>query len=235
MPVYKIAGLKVEYEPKYDMLKQRSEKYLCGEKADYHIGIKEGAVEERLALLNGDATLDAIEYLLMGSAFHLLLLEHEGVFLHSSTVVVDGKAYSFSAPCQTGKSTHTSLWLKKFGDRAFIINDDKAIFRKIDGQYKVFGSPFCGKYDINVDTSAELGGICFIEQAKENSIEKIDSKQALPLFISQTVRPQSAERMILLCDALDDLFKEIPIYKLKCNISLEAAELSYQTMSKGKI
>lgn len=154
------------------------------------------------------------------------------LILISSTVVVDGKAYSFSAPCRTGKSTHTSLWLKMLGDRAYIINDDKAAFRKIDDKFYVFGTPFSGKNDINVNTSVELGGICFVEQSETNLIERLSNDEALSLLISQTVRPSNPDRMILLCDFLDDLLKNIPIYKLKCNISLEAAELSYKTMSR---
>ena len=38
--------------------------------------------------------------------------------LHSSAIAVDGNAYLFSAHSGTGKSTHTSLWLDHFKDRA---------------------------------------------------------------------------------------------------------------------
>ena len=37
------------------------------------------------------------------------LLERDTVLLHGSTVAVDGQAYLFTAPCGTGKSTHTRL------------------------------------------------------------------------------------------------------------------------------
>ena len=83
-----------------------------------------------------------------------------------------------------------------------------------------------------MNTSVELGGICFVEQSETNLIERLSNDEALSLLISQTVRPSNPDRMILLCDFLDDLLKNVPIYKLKCNISLEAAELSYKTMSR---
>lgn len=41
MPVYKIAGLNVGYEPRFDLLRERSEKYRCDEKADFKIGVSE--------------------------------------------------------------------------------------------------------------------------------------------------------------------------------------------------
>lgn len=232
MPVYKIAGLNVGYEPRYDLLRLRSEKYLCNEEAEFKIGISDDMIEQQINYYKDIMEGANLEYLWVGTAFNLKLLEYNGMYLHSSTVVVDGKAYSFSAPCRTGKSTHTSLWLKMLGDRAYIINDDKAAFRKIDDKLYVFGTPFSGKNDINVNTSVELGGICFVEQSETNLIERLSNDEALSLLISQTVRPSNPDRMILLCDFLDDLLKNIPIYKLKCNISLEAAELSYKTMSR---
>lgn len=231
MPVYEFAGLKVGYEPKYDMLRQRSEKYRCDGDPDFRIGYTEDLMENQLELYKGTSEAE-IEYLWMGTAFNVKLLEYSGMFLHSSTVVVDGKAYSFSAPCGTGKSTHTSLWLRLFGDRAFILNDDKAAYRLIDGKYYAFGTPFSGKHDINVNTSAELAGICFIEQAKENSIERMDIDSAVPLLISQTLRPSNLKRTLMLCDFIDELIKNIPVYKLRCNMNPDAAQLAFDTMSK---
>lgn len=231
MPVYKIADICVGYEPQYDMLRTRSLKYICDEPAEFSVGVSDGHIDKQLELFSA-FTAETLEYLYIGTAFNLKLLEYNGMFLHSSTVVVDGKAYSFSAPCGTGKSTHTNLWLKYFGDRAYIINDDKAAYRKIDGKYYVYGTPFSGKNDVNVNTRVELKAVCFIEQAEENSIERIAPDDAVPLLISQTVRPSSPQRMIMMCDFLDDFIKSIPVYKLKCNMETDAAKLSYETMSK---
>lgn len=232
MPVYKIAGLNVGYEPQYSLLRTRSEKYITDEKADFNIGFTEDLMESQLDLYNREVSEAEIEYLWMGTAFNVKLLEYNGMFLHSSTVVVDGVAYSFSAPCGTGKSTHTSLWLKHLGDRAFILNDDKAAYRLLDGKYYAFGTPFSGKHDINVNTSAELGGICFIEQAEENSIERMDIDSAVPLIFSQTLRPSNVKRTMMLCDFIDELIRKVPVYKLKCNMDIEAAQIAFKTMKR---
>lgn len=236
MPVYRIADINVGFEPRFDLLKERSKKYLYDGQAEFNIGIKEDLFKNKPDYCK-NVPDDNMEYLWMGTAFNLKLLEYNGMFLHSSTVVVDGKAYSFSAPCGTGKSTHTGLWLKLFGDKAFIINDDKAAYRKIDNKYYVYGTPFSGKNEINANTRAELAGICFVEQAEHNSIERIPMDDAVSLIISQTVRPGIPQRMEMMCDFIDELIQNIPIYRLKCNMELDAARLSYETMStfKGKI
>ena len=232
MPVYRIAGLNVGYQPQYDLLRVRSEKYITDEAADFNIGFTDNLMETQLDLYNREVSEAEIEYLWMGTAFNVKLLEYNGMFLHSSTVVVDGTAYSFSAPCGTGKSTHTSLWLKLLGDRVFILNDDKAAYRLIDGRYYAFGTPFSGKHDINVNTSAELGGICFIEQAEKNSIERMDIDSAVPLIFSQTLRPSNVRRTMMLCDFIDELIRKIPVYKLKCNMDVEAAQIAFETMKR---
>ena len=72
------------------------------------------------------------------------------MLLHSSCVVYEDKAYLFSAPCGTGKSTHTQIWLKRFPG-AYILNDDKPAIRIMEDGVYAFGTPFSGKTDLNVN------------------------------------------------------------------------------------
>ena len=53
---------------------------------------------------------ESFAYMESGYQFYLALVEHGGFYLQSSAVVLDGKAYLFSGPCRTGKSTHARLW-----------------------------------------------------------------------------------------------------------------------------
>lgn len=67
---------------------------------------------------NPHLSLENCEYLSTGGSFYRQLAMFDGMMLHASGVVVDGKAYLFSASCGTGKSTHVRLGLKLFGERA---------------------------------------------------------------------------------------------------------------------
>lgn len=80
-------------------------------------------------------------YMLTGSDFYTQLLKFRGILLHSSCVVVDGAAYAFSADSGTGKSTHTALWLKHFGNRAYMLNDDKPAIRLVGDRVYACGTP----------------------------------------------------------------------------------------------
>ncbi|MGX8696474.1 MAG: hypothetical protein ACSW8D_08825, partial [Prevotella sp.] len=60
---------------------------------------------------------------------------------HSSVTSYQGKGYMFLGKSGTGKSTHSSLWLK-YIEGTELMNDDNPVVRIIDGQAWVFGSPW---------------------------------------------------------------------------------------------
>ena len=231
---YRIAELNVLMNPIFDTLKTRGESYLYDfeGKEDIVAILSQQELEERSSQ-HSTLSIDDCEYLYTGADFYEKLLDFQGMFLHASAVAVDGKAYLFSAPCGVGKSTHTALWQDYFGkEKAIIINDDKPAIRFMDGNFYVFGTPFSGKTDNNTNIKVPLKAICFLEQAKENTIRKMSAVEALMQIFNQTIRPADAEKMEQLIFLVDKLLKNIPVYKMGCNISLDAVETSYTVMSK---
>lgn len=161
------------------------------------------------------------------------ILKYNAILIHSAAISVDNEAYLFSANSGTGKTTHMNLWLEKFGERAFIINGDKPIIRKTDDGIFVYGTPWCGKEGFNENIRVKLKGICILERADENKIKKADKKDALTFLISQTSRPKNVENTNLMLDNLENIIDNIPVYKLGCNMDIEACEVCYEEMSKG--
>ena len=51
------------------------------------------------------------------------------------------------------------------------------------------------------------------------------------VVLNQTVRPTETEPLDKLLGLLDDMLKKVGLYSLDCNISREAAELSFGKMS----
>lgn len=174
---------------------------------------------------------DDAEYLGTGGAFYKELLKFDGFRFHSSAVVVDGHAYLFSANSGTGKSTHTGLWLQQFGERAYILNDDKPALRLIDGVWYAFGTPWSGKHDISVNTGVPVAGIAILERGEENHIEPYSGKEAIFDIFRQSNRPKAMEYRVRLLELLDQLIRNVPVWKLRCNMQPEAAIVSYEAMS----
>lgn len=161
------------------------------------------------------------------------ILKYDALFIHSAAISVDNRAYMFSANSGTGKTTHMNLWLDKFKDRAFIINGDKPIIRKVNGKFYTFGTPWCGKEGFNKNIGVLLNGICILERAENNTIVRADSKEALVFLLSQTTRPKRADLLELMLKNLGEVIEEIPIFKLGCNMESEACEVAYNAMSEN--
>ncbi len=156
------------------------------------------------------------------------LISESILLFHCSAIMVEGKAYLFTAPSGTGKSTHARLWRNMLGEKAVMINDDKPLIRIENGTAVVYGTPYDGKERLSTKTSAPIAGICILSQAKENRICPVSARDALPTLLSQTYRsPLHMAQTLPLVVALSHA---APIFRLACNISEEAAALSYQTM-----
>ena len=233
---YEIADLKILMTTYYDRVRDLAKEYLAktewdepDHEIDLGLDFYESHKKNELEFVE-DRT---IEYASTGALFNRFLIAHDGLMLHSSAVVVDGYAYLFSADSGIGKSTHTNLWLEKFGEEAFIINDDKPAIRNIDGEWFVYGTPWCGKNDTNRNAKAKLGAIVFLERSEENWIEEENISDAIAKFFKQTTRRLNVEEnMDKVLKTMEKMLSEVPIYKMGCNISEDAAKMAYEKIRR---
>lgn len=231
---YEIVGLKINMKAENKTLKKQASTYLSDKSkiADITISLTDDFIKDKQKE-NPHLTIDECEYIWTGSQFYHKLLDFNGFMLHASSVAMENKAYLFSAKSGTGKSTHTELWQRYFGEeRASIINDDKPAIRLINNEFYVYGTPWSGKSDKNLDIKVPLKGIVFIERSETNWIKRIDSKQAIKLILDQTLRPKQIEKMDKLLGMLDQLLKIVPIFKMGCDISEGAVKLAYSVLNE---
>lgn len=186
-------------------------------------------------IVNTNFSYDTAAYIIEWQEFQKKMLDFSGVYFHSSAVVVDEKAYLFSAPCGTGKSTHTEQWLKLFPNKAFIINDDKPVVRVMDDGIFVYGTPWSGKHDISVNTRAKLQGICFLERGDKNEIDMMAKNEAVVRLFHAALHKLSREKMQKELNLISSIIEHIPIYKMKCLPNIAAAKMSYRVMSKPEV
>ncbi len=190
--------------------------------SDYTYGLAKAIHQEpteRVSLTDGDR-----EYLKSGSMFNNRLLYLGGATIHGSCIEYKGEAVIFSAPCGTGKSTHTSLWKKTFGDDVGFINDDKPCVRFEDDCPMVYGAPWSGKTDLQSNKKVPLKAIVFIKRADENSITTLDGATALCYLRDQTFSPfYDAVLSLKNLEVIEKLIASVPIYVLSCNMETDAA------------
>ena len=228
---YKIAGLTVGMES-FGRTVMQAEPYAIDFVGQADVEIENATSE--FCDKHSFASREDCEYIYTGMSFYKQLINFGGIMIHSSCVVVDGRAYLFTAPCGTGKSTHTSLYLREFGDRAYILNDDKPAVRFEDGAFYAYGTPWSGKHDLSANVRVPIAGICVLERAQNNEIARIGGKAAIFGIYSQTLHPQSRKYMDKVLSVIEKMIELIPIWNLKCNMDPDAARLSYGAMSSAE-
>lgn len=223
---YIIAGLRIRMDT-FGRTFSQAEPYLTERVGDADIIITSEA--ESFNEKQPHLSLDHCEYLCTGGSFYRQLLKFNGMMLHSSAVVKDGYAYMFSAPCGTGKSTHTRMWQEAFGDAVVMLNDDKPALRKEGDRWYAYGTPWSGKYDSNVNMRVPIGGICVLSRGEQNEIEPYNGTAAIFSLLDQTVRPRNVRGELL--ELIDDLISNVPVWKLRCTPTKEAALVSEAAMT----
>ena len=228
MKRYVIAGLKVDMDVSGRTLRQ-AQPYASDAEgpADITVSCDIGRIMELNPQIPNE---EVAQYLGTGAAFARELLAFQGSYLHASAVILDGKAYLFSAPSGTGKSTHTEKWCRLFG--ATYLNDDKPALRLVDGVWMAYGTPWSGKHDLSDPRGVPLGGIAFLRRGQENTICRLSAKEALPRFMSQSLwRVKQHEQMEKQLILTDSILRQVPIWELTCRNDDAAAVVAREAMT----
>lgn len=177
---------------------------------------------------------DYLESLALYRKLCALLLPLDIVLFHCSALEMDGRAYLFTAPSGTGKSTHASLWRKVFGEKVQMINDDKPLLRReTDGSWRVFGTPYGGKDNLQQNISQTVQGIVLLERGREDRITPVSAREAFPRLFAQTYHDAQAPAAMLRTMDLVGSLAELPVFRLECTISEQAVETAYNAL-KGE-
>lgn len=149
------------------------------------------------------------------------MIDAGALILHSAYMCYNNTAVLFSAPSETGKSTQANLWGKYRG--TYTVNGDRSLLvRKEDGWY-AYGWPVCGSSEICHNESYPIRAIVMLKQAKKNKAYSLTGFQAVREVMEQiTINAWDREFQMKVMDQLDQLLREVPVYRLECDISEEA-------------
>ncbi len=224
---YMIADLKLNMTPT-GRTKQQAEPYRTAfdGPADINIELDVSRFMEKNPQLTDP---DMAEYLATGVLFARRVLDFDGCYIHSSAVILDGRAYLFSAPSGTGKSTHTEKWCRLFGAR--YLNDDKPVLRLVDGQWMAYGTPWSGKHDLSSNEGAPLGGIVYLRRGQENTIRRLSVEEAVPRIMSQSPYYLTQEQTEKKLALLNKLLLQVPVWELYCRNDDDAAYVSHTALT----
>jgi len=192
--------------------------------------------------LNGDWTMrsfglnDALMliYAFAGSYRETMLIHASAIMATAKQSAPDGTpyvGYPFIAKSGTGKSTHSSLWLKHI-EGCELLNDDNPIIRIEEGTPYIYGSPWSGKTPCYRNVKALLGAVVRIERAPQNSIEQLDPVSSFASMLPACSSMKWDEDIYSnLCDDVTSVIETTPVFTLYCLPDEEAALLCHRQIA----
>ncbi len=147
-----------------------------------------------------------------------LLSVRQGLLLHANGFVANNKGFLLTGPSTAGKTTLSGM-LRENGFKIF--SDDRAIVRLEHGKWYMEGSWFHGSTPVTSTERFELGGIFFLEHAKENIISPMDfSQKKLGSILQALVRPHiTPKEWEAVLVTVETLGRNIPCHKLRFDLS----------------
>lgn len=157
--------------------------------------------------------------------FAQAILPYEAISLHSSVVVNEGRAFLFMGKSGTGKSTHSTLWLRHI-EGTELLNDDNPVVRLVDGKAMAYGSPWSGKTPCYRNESAPVAAMVRLKQGPRNRFEPLEDIAAFgALLPGCSVLRQDGRLHDMLCMTLTALIETVCVGGMECLPDKEAAEV----------
>ena len=197
--------------------------YLYASEEDYsklHINVNETCSEEIF-----------LELFIVG--FYSYMSMKNTLLMHASAVAYEGNGIVFTAASGIGKTTQAELWAQY--KNAKILNGDKVFLKQEEDGIHAWGSPWKGSSPYACDESAKLRAIVVLEQAEENSIQKLTVLEAMQQFVPHVFFPcwdERCEQAVL--TFLDQVLEETEIFLLKCRPDETAVELLAARLDEEK-
>lgn len=229
----RIAELNIGIDNKYDYAERFCRGYIIEstEQKDFTVSVTESEIDAEIAASEVNASRGYAETICIYRAIcDKVLREYDGLLFHSAVIEYEGRGYAFSAKSGTGKSTHIALWRKAFGESVGVVNGDKPLIRRKNGQFVAYGTPWCGKEGYGRNASVPLAAVCFLERGADNAISPMPAEDAVSRVFSQILFPSDLDGFDKTASFLDGMLKKVPCYRLSCNMNVDAAIVAYNGM-----
>lgn len=158
------------------------------------------------------------------------LIKNHSILFHGASFLWNKKAYIFSAPSGTGKSTQIRNWMYLYKDEITILNGDKSILKFCGNDIPdVYPSPWKGKERWGNDNiNAPLGGIIFLRQGNDNRIDKISRKSFNEFYLSGVFSSfEDPDLISQICRIGEHLYQSVPMWILTNKGDYESARIMH--------
>jgi hypothetical protein len=152
-----------------------------------------------------------------GPAMELMMINYlargRGVILHACGIERDGKGYLFAGESGAGKSTLANMWDSEKG--VTVLSDDRTIVRYIDGEFRMYGTPWHGEAKFGSPRHVKLEGIFFLKHGSQNATHEITGAALVTRFLQCSFSPYwDATGMEFSMEYFTNLAANVPCWDL---------------------
>lgn len=232
--IVKLAGLVIGIDTVSESACVLCRDYLYEGKPDLQIQITEADVEREFEKdIKVHKTRNSAETLALYRKIVEEITQFNTILMHGAVVAVDNKAYLFTAPSGTGKTTHIKLWLESI-EHSYVVNGDKPLIRILDGKVYACGTPWAGNEGMNTNSMVELDSIIIMNRGDKNTMEKLSFGKAYPFLLQQTHIPENAEKAKAVLAILAQLHGKVKTWSFQFdNYKEDCLSVSYNTLVNG--
>ncbi len=142
-----------------------------------------------------------------------ILAPRKGMIIHAAGAGIGGKGFVFPGVSGAGKSTLSYQFSGK--KNITLLSDDRIVLRKIDDQFKAFGTPWPGEARVALNKHFPLEGIFFIHHSKEDVIKELKPAEAVKRLMPVSSIPWYDRKAVTdILSFCEDLVSNIPAYEL---------------------
>lgn len=230
-----LGGIELNIQTAYPQNADWFRSFACGETGtDRLVRVTKEELETVRSYYPPEMSPATVEYNELCTRVGDLLLPFCRFLFHGVAFLWRGKAWIFTAPSGTGKTTQYVLWKGLYGDEIQILNGDKPILEACpDGTIWVHPSPWMGKEGMRSMFSAPLGGMVYLQQGRENQIVRMtQGEAAVPIFCQLLFTAASPRDVELACCLEETLLKAVPVWRLINRGDEASARLTHDTILK---
>jgi hypothetical protein len=156
-------------------------------------------------------------YPLFGPAMELLMINYlvgrAGAIIHGCGIARNDSGFLFVGESGAGKSTLANLWSRERG--ADVLSDDRTVVRCVDGEFRMYGTPWHGEAKFGFPRGVKLEKIYFLRHNEQNVIQPLTRAESVLKMLQCSFPPYwDAAGMQITMELFERLVTCVSCYEL---------------------
>ncbi|MEM6531943.1 MAG: hypothetical protein AAF654_04935 [Myxococcota bacterium] len=142
----------------------------------------------------------------------LTLALEDGIVLHATSVIIDGRAYVFVGESGKGKSTIARL----LSPLSTVLSDERTVVRQRGSDLTAYGTPWPSSAGAARNVSGRVAGLFFLEHGSKDVVKPLRREEARDQLLRCASVPFFDDRsMTLAIEFVQGLARGCPCYRLE--------------------